>query len=71
MKAILIATVLLTKVARIYVCAPVLSDILCLWEPRIPNNNLVIKYSHKSTQEFSEADCITSLIHTAQNTLHA
>lgn len=50
--------------------APVLRGTLCLLEPRIPNNGLIIKYNHKSTQESSEStDCITSLIYTAQNPL--
>lgn len=53
-KAIFIAKVLLIKWPT-YVCAPGLSGILCLLEPRIPNNGLVVKYSHKSIQGSSEA----------------
>lgn len=54
MKAIFIAKVLWIKWPA-YVCASGLSGILCLLEPRIPNNGLVVKYSHKSNQESSEA----------------
>lgn len=41
------------------VCAPILSGTLCLLEPRIPNNGLVIKYNRKSTQESSESQTVS------------
>lgn len=39
--------------------APVLSGILCLLKPRI-SNGLLIKHNHKSTQESSEAQAVSS-----------
>lgn len=32
---------------------------LCLLEPRVPSNGLLVKYSHKSTQKSSETQTVS------------
>ena len=58
-KATVIAKVLLTKWPTCLCPSP--RGILCLLESRIPNNGLVVKNNHISTQEFSKVQTVSPL----------